>query len=187
MPTFPLLSTPLISERVALRPAAERDIPEILIAHQDDAQLYVRLGLRRPPSGAELGRRVEDSDGDREAGEAVWLTMVLPGENDCVGQIDLHDIDLDNARAELGIWVGPAHRGRGIGTAALALAGRWLIDACGLARCQLLTEPDNAAMRHCALAAGFTEEGLLRGYLREREERVDCVVFSLITADLVSP
>ena len=184
MPTFPPLSTPLTGEHIGLRPAAERDIPEILIAHQDDPELYVRLGLRRPPSGAELGRRVEASDAERAAGEAVWLTMVLPGDNDCVGQIDVHDIDLDNARAELGIWVAPPHRGRGVGTAALALAGPWLVGDCGLARVQLLTEPENTAMRRSARAAGFTEEGLLRGYLLERGRRVDCVVFSLVSADV---
>ena len=186
MPTFPLLSTPLIGERVGLRPAAERDIPEILIAHQDDPELYIRLGLRRPPSGAELGRRAEASDAERAAGEAVWLTMVLPGENDCVGQIDVHDIDADNARAELGIWVAPPHRGRGVGTGALAVAGRWLVGDCGLARVQLLTEPENAAMRRSARGAGFTEEGRLRGYRLQRGRRVDCVVFSLVAADVVS-
>ena len=59
MPAFPELTEPLHGERVALRYAAERDIPEILIAHQDDPELHVRLGLVRPPSGAELGRRIE--------------------------------------------------------------------------------------------------------------------------------
>lgn len=186
MPTFPLLTTPLTGERVALRPAAERDIPEILIAHQDDPLLHVRLGLRRPPSGAELGRRAEGSDAEREAGEAVWLTMVLPGSDDCVGQLHVHDIDLDNARGELGVWVAPGQRGRGIGTEALALGARWLLTECGLARVQLLTEEDNAAMRHSARAAGFVEEGLLRGYLRERGARIDCTMLSIVTADLVA-
>ena len=40
----------------------------------------------------------------------------------------------------------PAFRGRRLAAAALRLAGGWLFDACGLARLELLTEPDNRAM-----------------------------------------
>jgi len=42
-------------------------------------------------------------------------------------------------------------------------------------------------MRAAAAAAGFVEEGLLRGYTREHGRRVDVTVMSLITADVVAP
>ena len=185
MPTFPEPTKALSTAAVALRLAAERDIPEVLIAHQDDPELYRRLGLSRPPSGAELGRRVEGGPSDRATGTAVWLTIVQAGSDECIGQIDVHDVDWDHARAELGIWTAPAHRGRGVATGALGLAGRWLLSECGLARVQLVTEPDNVAMVAAARAAGFVEEGALRGYLRERGQRLDVTVLSLVAADLV--
>ncbi len=186
MPTFPEPTGDLTTATVALRLAAERDIPEVLIAHQDDPELHRRLGLNRPPSGAELGRRVEGGPTDRATGTAVWLTIVPAGADECIGQIDVHDVEWDHSRAELGIWTAPAHRGRGVATDALALVGRWLLQECGLARVQLVTEPENAAMVAAARRAGFAEEGVLRGYLRERGQRVDVTMFSLVAADLVT-
>jgi RimJ/RimL family protein N-acetyltransferase len=186
MPTFPEPTDALSTGAVALRLAAERDIPEVLIAHQDDPELYRRLGLSRPPSGAELGRRVEGGPSDRATGTAVWLTIVGAGADECIGQIDVHDVDWDHGRAELGIWTAPAHRGRGVAAGALGLAGRWLLQDAGLARIQLVTEPDNAALVAAARRAGFVEEGVLRGYLRERGQRVDVTMLSLVAGDLVA-
>jgi RimJ/RimL family protein N-acetyltransferase len=184
MPSFPEAIDALSSATVALRLAAERDIPEVLIAHQDDADLYRRLGLSRPPSGAELGRRVEGGPGDRATGTALWLTIVQAGSDECIGQIDVHDVEWDHARAELSMWVAPGRRGEGVGSEALGLLGRWLLAECRLHRVQLVTESGNAAMIAAARRAGFTEEGVLRGYLRERGRRVDAAMLSLVSADL---
>ena len=186
MPSFPDLPDPLSTPAVALRLAAERDIPEVLIAHQDDPALHRRLGLSRPPSSAELGRRVEGGPTERASGAALWLTIVATGSDECIGQIDVRDVDWDHSRAELSIWVAPASRGQGVATAALGLIGRWLLSACGLARIQLVTEPGNEALRAAAAAAGFVEEGVLRGYVRERRRRLDMTMLSLIASDLVA-
>jgi RimJ/RimL family protein N-acetyltransferase len=167
-----------------LRLAAERDIPEILIAHQDDPQLHLRLGMDRPPSGAELGRRAELAAAERSAGTAISLTILHEGSDVCRGQANVHHIDWDNARAELGIWLVPQLRGKGVGRRALELASGWLLTQCGFERVQVLTEPDNDAMIRAAQAAGFLHEGVLRGYLRERGERVDAAVLSLVKSDL---
>lgn len=184
MPSFPELTTPLTGTVSRLRLAAERDIPEILIAHQDDPRMYLELGLPRPPSGAELGRRIEAGPVDRAIGVTVWLTIMTGDSDDLAGQIDVHEVDWDHRRAELGIWVAPGQRGRGLATDALRLAGDWLLRACGLARVAVLTGPSNAAMRRAAVAAGFHEEGRLRSYLREGRRRVDVVVLSLVPGDL---
>jgi RimJ/RimL family protein N-acetyltransferase len=186
MPSFPDLRDPLSTPEVALRLAAERDIPEVLIAHQDDPELHRRLGLARPPSGAELGRRAEGGSTDRVTGAALWLTIVAGGSDECIGQIDVRDVDWDHSRAELSIWVAPAQRGHGVATAALGLIGRWLLGACGMQRVQLVTAPDNQALRAAAHRAGFVEEGVMRGYVRERGRRIDMAMLSLIASDLVA-
>jgi ribosomal-protein-alanine N-acetyltransferase len=184
MPPFPDLTQPLQSGGVVLRFAAERDIPEILIAHQDDPQLHVRLGYDRPPSGAELGRRTEGEAAERDLGLGVRFTILEGGSDLCRGQLDVHRVDWENQRAELGIWVAPSHRRRGLATAALGLVGRWLCDDCGIARVEVLTAPDNEAMIAAASAAGFVAEGVLRGYVRERGRRVDLTSLSLLPSDL---
>jgi RimJ/RimL family protein N-acetyltransferase len=184
MHSFPELEQPLRSEQVELRFEAERDIPEILIAHQDDPTLYVRLGLQRPPSAAELGRRNEREPAERADGTGVRFTILEPGSDTCRGQLDVHRVDWDDLRAEAGIWVAPAFRGRGLAPAALRLAGSWLFETCGLARLELLTEPDNVAMIAAARTAGFVHEGVLRAYVNERDRRLDLAILSMLPTDL---
>ncbi|MFZ0384109.1 MAG: GNAT family protein [Solirubrobacteraceae bacterium] len=184
MPSFPRFPAPLSDDGVQLRLAAERDIPEILIAHQDDAQLFAQLRMQRPPSGAELGRRSELADTERSLGARLWLTILEPGSDLCRGQIDVHAAELHYGRAELDIWIAPQHRHQGLGSTALALAGRWLITEAGLARVQLFIEPGNGPMLATAAKAGFVREGVLRGYWRERAGRRDAEAWSLVTPDL---
>jgi RimJ/RimL family protein N-acetyltransferase len=182
---FPDLEEPLRAERIALRFGSERDIPEILIAHQDDPQMYARIGDERPPSGAELGREAERAEAERAGRAHVSLTILESGSDHCRGRIEVGRVDSEAARAELRVWVAPQCRGRGYASGALALAAGWLFETCGLERLGLLTETDNEAMLHAARAAGFAHEGVLRGYWRQRERRLDAVALSLLPSDAV--
>jgi RimJ/RimL family protein N-acetyltransferase len=178
------LTEPLRDERIALRFGSERDIPEILIAHQDDPTLYERLGYERPPSGAELGRAAESAAADRAAAVHVSLTILEHGSDDCRGSVTVQSIDQEAARAELGLWVAPQCRGRGYARSALTLASRWLLSSCGFERLAVRTETDNEPMLRAARAVGFVDEGVLRAYTRERGRRVDNVVLSLLPGEL---
>lgn len=184
MPPIPELDRPLSDGRVALRDAAERDIPEILIAHEDDPQMYVRLGLPHPPSGAELGRQMELAPAERASGRRARLTILERGSDDCRGRVLVHNVDWESARAELGLWVVPQLRGTGVGRIALRLGAGWLFETCGFQRLQVLTEPANTAMLRAAAGAGFVHEGVLRAYHREHDGRRDMIVLSLLPADL---
>jgi RimJ/RimL family protein N-acetyltransferase len=184
MSSFPRLAEPLIDGGVALRDYEERDIPEILIAYQDDPRLHLLTGEDRPPSGAELGSRAEREAAARKAGDQVTLTVLETGDDTCRGQLRVEGVDWDHRRAELTIWLAPQVRGRGLGRGALQLAGRWLLETCGLARLEIQTEPQNLAAIRAAEAAGFAREGVLREYRRKRGKGIDMVVMSLVPADL---
>jgi RimJ/RimL family protein N-acetyltransferase len=186
MPSFPKLDAPLVGDGVELRLEAERDIPEVLIAHQQDPELFVRLGLERPPSGAELGRRIEEAGARGQDGSGVRFTIVVPGDDTLRGQIDVHRVDWDNLRAEAGIWVLPGERGHGLASRSLPVLACWLFERCRLERLELLTEPENTRMISAARRAGFIEEGVLRAYVRERGHRVDVAVLSVLPSDLES-
>ena len=170
-----------------LRDAADRDIPEVLIAYEDDREMHLRLFEDKPPSGAALGRLSESAYADRAAGCRATLT-VLEGDSDlCLGQVSVDHIDAEHARGELQIWIAPGARRRGLGSGALALAGGWLLGPCGLARLQVLVEPDNVAMLRAAARAGFHDEGILRDHVRRRGLRLDVAVLSLVAQDLEAP
>lgn len=195
MPSFPDLQVPLTDGTVSLRMAAERDIPEVLLAYQDDPQLHFLMGVPRPPSGAELGRRAERAEDDRLAGRGISLTILQGDDDTCIGQIDVHRVDWEHARAELGVWVAPRHRRRRVAARGLALAGPWLLTEAGLERVELITRSDNQAMISAGQAGGFRNEGVLRGFYRafkglppgsavRRDGRVDMAVLSLVGRDL---
>ncbi|MDQ6745320.1 MAG: GNAT family N-acetyltransferase [Actinomycetota bacterium] len=132
MPEIPDLEVLLSDGVVTLRMASERDIPEILIAYQDDPQLHSALGRERPPSGAQLGRASERAGADRASGRGVTLTILESGSDTCRGQLRAEPVDWERGRTELEIWLVPHVRGRGYGPRALRLAADWLLGACGL-------------------------------------------------------
>jgi RimJ/RimL family protein N-acetyltransferase len=133
MPSFPGLQAPLTDGTVAVRLSAERDIPEVLIAYQDDPSLARALGEPKPPSGAVLGRRAEQAEEERRAGRRLTFTIVRSGEDLCRGEVRVTDVDWTSARAVLRLWVAPQSRGGGIGPRAHALVQGWLRAECGLA------------------------------------------------------
>ncbi len=184
MPIIPDLDAPLTDGDVTVRLYTERDIPEVLIAYQDDPELHVRVGLERPPSGAQLGTQSETAEGERAAGTRVRFAIVETGSDTCRGRITADHFDWDHGRAELAIWLAPQVRGRGWAPRALRLVARWLFDACGLERAEVFVAPDNAAMIGAVSAAGFEREGVLRSYVRYRRKRLDMVAFSLLREDL---
>lgn len=132
MPSFPGLQEPLSDGVVSVRPSAERDIPEVLIAYQDDPGLPARLGEDRAPSGAALGRRSERAQENLEAGRCTTFTVVEMGRDVCRGEVRVDDVDWADGRAAVRVWVVPGLRGQGVGKRAHALVCRWLRAECGL-------------------------------------------------------
>ncbi len=68
--------------------------------------------------------------------------------------------------AQLGVAVfDPADRGKGIGSAAVALLTGWLLEHAGAVRVQAGTAVGNAAMRGVFERLGFTCEGVMRAFI----------------------
>lgn len=132
MPSIPEPPDRISDELVELRTIEEWDIPEVLIAHQDDRELHRRLGLPRPPTGAQLGSEVDDARSVRLAGTGVKLSIVEPGNNDCRGRVEVDAIDWERGSATVRVWVAPQLRGRGYEQRAAELASGWLGSSVGL-------------------------------------------------------
>jgi RimJ/RimL family protein N-acetyltransferase len=81
--------------------------------------------------------------------------------------------------AEIGYWIAPPFRGRGIATRALELISAWA-ESVGFARLQLTIFPSNDASARVAAKAGYVEEGLLRAYANQRGTIKDAHIWSRV-------
>ncbi|MGH2835884.1 MAG: GNAT family N-acetyltransferase [Solirubrobacteraceae bacterium] len=132
MPSIPEPPDRISDLLVELRAIEEWDIPEVLIAHQDDPELHRRLGLSRPPTGAQLGSEVDHAQAVRQAGTGLKLTIIEPGSNYCRGRVEVDGIDWERGSATVRVWVVPQLRGRGYEQRAAELAAGWLRSSVGL-------------------------------------------------------
>jgi RimJ/RimL family protein N-acetyltransferase len=179
---IPELPEPLTDGTITLRPQHERDIPDVLVAFDNDEHLHINRGLKQPPSGAELGRALEEAPQRRAAGIDETLSIVV-GHGAFAGELIVHSIDWDDRRAALGLWLVPAMRSKGIGRRALALGCAWLFREWELDRLQLVTATCNASMLACAQAAGFQQEGVLRGHTMRGGVPEDDLILSLLAGE----
>lgn len=101
----------------------------------------------------------------------------------CLGWGTLWGIDLHQRIAHIGVGLIPAARGRGLGLDAVRLLCRYAFEVRDLHRVGLETFATNEPMRRTALAAGFTQEGVLRESGYAMGERIDEVLYGLLRSD----
>jgi RimJ/RimL family protein N-acetyltransferase len=82
--------------------------------------------------------------------------------------------------AEVGYWVDPRARNRGVATAAVRAACRWAFATLGLEIIEWRCEVGNVGSRRVAEKAGFLVEATLRRRLVHRGIRVDAWVGSIL-------
>jgi RimJ/RimL family protein N-acetyltransferase len=75
-------------------------------------------------------------------GEGRHFAVADLETSEMIGGINFHNIRPDHRRAEIGFWLVPGARGRGIGSAAVAAACRWAFGHFGLVRIEMTTLPD---------------------------------------------
>jgi RimJ/RimL family protein N-acetyltransferase len=110
-----------------------------------------------------------------------------PATDRLLGTVGLSNPVPQRGQAELGYWVAPWARRRGVATAATrALAGHAF--AAGTARLELLTHVENTASQRVALAAGFRPEGVRRSASPDRRTgRRDLTVWVRLADDPPGP
>jgi RimJ/RimL family protein N-acetyltransferase len=104
---------------------------------------------------AMLGRRRDWTTGDH----ASWALVDGP---ELLGSISLHRINREQDDGEIGYWIAPAARGRGLAVLAAEAACGWAFADLGLHRVQLFHAVENTASARVAEKARFTYEGQLR-------------------------
>ena len=170
---------------VRLRTFREDDVPGIVRACVDPlTQLYTRIPF--PYDEGDAREFVAGAASRRMVGEAMDLAVASSDDDRLLGAIglivDRHDAD----RAEIGYWVAPGERGRGIAGRALALLSRWAVTEGGFARLDLQAALSNGASIRAAERCGFVREATLRSAWYRGPGRSDMALFSLLPGDLRS-
>ena len=106
-----------------------------------------------------------------------------PETDRLLGGIGIGQVQPARGQGEVGYWVGPWARGRGVATAALRALSEHAFRA-GLARLELLSHWENTASQRVALAAGYQREGVRRGALPNRDGgHDDLLAFARVAGD----
>jgi RimJ/RimL family protein N-acetyltransferase len=121
--------------------------------------------IRDLPSLAETGRLLPLAAVDAETGEIIGGAM-------------LHHLDAERRIVEIGYWVFPPARGRGVGTTIARMLGEHAFSL-GVERVAAYVNVGNIASERVLERAGFTREGVVRSMPVPSGRRIDKTLFSL--------
>lgn len=165
------LSVPVVDgRRVRLRPFTDADVPRIVEACSDEQTAYWIAQVPTPYSPADARAWLEDRHESLASGSAVTWAVVDPATDRCLGAVNAFAI-VARHEAEVGYWVHPDARGRGVATEACSL----VLDHCftsydagglGLTRVRTRSAEGNHASRRVIERCGFALVGRERRALR---------------------
>jgi RimJ/RimL family protein N-acetyltransferase len=169
------------SIRVRLR--ADADTPAIVTACQDpEIPRWTRVP--EPYDQTTAAEWAVESKRQHEAGEGLHLLIVDAETDDFLGSIGIQEIDREEGRCNMGYFLAPQARGRGVMTGAVRLLGQWVFDNLPIQRVQITIQSENTASRAVAERAGYEFEGVLRSYTDIKGRRRDMAMYSLLRGDL---
>jgi diamine N-acetyltransferase len=167
--------------RVYLRPAERTDVP-LFVSWMNDWRTSATLGLTAPISEAMEERWFERMLEAQGHGNYLFVSCRLDDDVP-IGNCGLHQVDLVNGSAMLGIAIGrPEDRGKGFGTDTLRALVRFGFDSLRLERIWLDVYDRNPGARRVYERVGFVYEGTLRR-AAFREGRYLDVIRMAILAD----
>lgn len=149
------------SHEIRLRPFRDDDATDLTAGCTDPLTLRFMPGLPAPYTEADARWWISTGAPAVWADGGAAFAVADPDSDRLLGGAGLSQVVAYRGQAEVGYWVAPWARGRGVATAATrALADHAF--AAGIGRLELLTDQENPASQRVALAAGFHREGLRR-------------------------
>ena len=146
---------------VYLRPGERSDLP-LFVRWLSDARTTEHLALRSP-IGLAIEERWFEGMLDHHGRDRWFFVICRLADDRPVGSIDLHELDLTNGSAGLGIVIGdPADTSQGYGSDAIRALLDFGFGELRLERIWLDVYEDNARGRHVYERVGFIHEATLR-------------------------
>ncbi|WP_246002620.1 GNAT family N-acetyltransferase [Allorhizocola rhizosphaerae] len=174
-------------EGLRLRPWEPSDV-DFLVAAMDDPEIR-RFLPHMPDPYTEDSARWWIEEGSVAAWESGGAAFAVTNDStgEMLGGAGLGSVLSRRLQGEVGYWVAPWARRRGVATRVTRVVARWAFEG-GLHRLELLTARENPASQRVALAAGFAREGVRRmaGALPDGLWQ-DLVVFARLSDDPEGP
>lgn len=116
-----------------------------------------------------------------------WAIREIDAERRLAGMVGLHG--LADGSAEIGYWLAPWARGRGLAgrSVALVLDHAFAAEGLGLDHVLWVGHVGNWPSRRVAWRAGFRVEGTVRGFASQRGARIDSWLGTLLRDDPREP
>ena len=173
----------LTGELVILRPFMDRDVVAMAAAVADP-EVGRLTGSSHSSADAAGGPDLDTLrqwySTRNEQPDRLDLAIVDRATDECVGEAVLNEYEEGNRSVNFRILVGPAGRGRGLGTEATRLLLGHAFGALGLHRVGLEVYAFNPRARRAYEKVGFVTEGVRRDALRFDGEWVDAIVMSVL-------
>lgn len=189
MDSYSLAHKPTLrGEAVILRPFTEADIAAMgpILA---DPEVQILTGSVATRAEAERASATLDERtlawyrSRADQGDRLDLAIVDATSGACVGEAVLNDVDAEQRSCNFRILIGPAGRGRGLGTEATRLILDHAFATTELHRIELEVYSFNPRARRAYEKAGFVAEGVRRDALLFDGEWINAEVMSVLRSD----
>ncbi|WP_211655594.1 GNAT family N-acetyltransferase [Planococcus alpniumensis] len=175
---FPTLET----ERLLLTEITEQDTDRFFaLLQREDVTYY--YGMDRLLEKEEALEMIRAFRVVFEFMRGMRWGIRLRGEQELIGTIGFNQLQLRSKKTEVGYELHPDYWRKGLMEEALSAVLDYAFDELGLYRVGATTYPANTGSNRLLKKMGFTEEGQLRGYLFQRGESHDALVFSLLAPE----
>ena len=165
-----------------LRPVREDDAPRI---HEGTAEPATEHWLGHKPAPYTLDHAHHYVERRRElaaTGQCVTWAIADPDDDRILGTVLWFDWTPE-VECELGWWIHPDARGRGLATKAARLVVGHVFETLGVKRVTAYAAVDNTASRHVAEAVGFRQYGVERYGANIRDAWVDMALYDLTASE----
>jgi RimJ/RimL family protein N-acetyltransferase len=168
---------------VRLRAYRPDDAEAVAAGYDDEHSRRFLAPLPTPFTLAHAERYLAEGVASVFADGGVVYAIADPLTDELLGGIGFDKVILSRGQAEIGYWVGPWARRRGVATAAVRALSEHALGA-GLERLELLTHWTNPASQRVAMAAGYQREGVRRRAIPGRDGgREDLIAFARLAGE----
>jgi [ribosomal protein S5]-alanine N-acetyltransferase len=175
--------TPLLTDRLTLRPYEFSDIPALmpLIGAREVAATTLRIP--HPYAESHAREFIAATQQDLSSSNELRLGIVVSEDGALCGGVGLR-IEPDHRRAELGYWIGVPYWGNGYATEAASAMVKYGFETLGLHRIFASYVTHNPASGRILRKIGMRHEGCHRAHILKWGEFLDLEMYGMLASDL---